>query len=316
MPVADCVLLLANVLYATSYVATRLTLAHVPPAMLALFRLLIAAAILLPLAWWRPRVALTAREHVSVAAMGVIGFAAAFVLANEGLARSTVTNAALLIAIEPLTVMLLGPLLLGEHLTSREKAGAALAVLGAVLVVVNGVPGVTAAVVPHWRGDLLLLCSGVAYAAYTLIGRPVLSQRPALPVTAYSIGWGIPALVPVVAAEWLAGTRPMPDGVAVAGTLYLGAVVTAGGYLVWNWALERVPAPRAAVFLNIQPVAGAMLGVLVFGEPLTVFTITGGLFVVAGLGLAVRACATPGAVRAVRRRAPAARPARGTRCRE
>jgi drug/metabolite transporter (DMT)-like permease len=36
-------------------------------------------------------------------------------------------------------------------------------------------------------------------------------------------------------------------------------VVTALGYLAWNAALARVTAPRAAVFINVQPVAGAAL---------------------------------------------------------
>lgn len=289
MPVADVVLVLANLVYATSYVATRVTLDQVPPATLALLRLLVATAVLLPLARWRPARAFTRRDHVGMAAMGIVGFAAAFAFAHWGIARSTVTNAALLIAVEPLTLLLLGPLMLGERLAPREKGGAALTVVGAVLVVVDGIPGVTAKLVPHWRGDALLVLAGVAYAAYSLLGRPVLARRPALPVTAYSIAWGIPALVPLVAAEWLAGARPSLTTAALAGVLYLGAVITALGYLVWNWALERVAAARAALFLNVQPVVGALLGVLVLGEPLSAFTVVGGLLVVTGLVLAVRA---------------------------
>ena len=74
---------------------------------------------------------------------------------------------------------------------------------------------------------------------------------------------------------------------AVVGTLYLSLVITALGYLAWNYALERVSAPRAAIFLNIQPVAGALLGAAWLGEPITAFTVAGGALVVAGLSLAV-----------------------------
>ena len=73
---------------------------------------------------------------------------------------------------------------------------------------------------------------------------------------------------------------------SVAGTLYLALVVTALGYLVWNWALRRVKAARAAIFLCVQPVAGALLGVVLLGEPLTVFTLLGGGLIVGGLALA------------------------------
>ncbi len=66
----------------------------------------------------------------------------------------------------------------------------------------NGIPGVTLALAPHWRGDIVLILSGVAYAAYSLIARPVLLRHPALVVTAYSVVWGAAAMVPVAALEW------------------------------------------------------------------------------------------------------------------
>jgi len=67
--------------------------------------------------------------------------------------------------------------------------------------------------------------------------------------------------------------------------MYLALVITAFGYLAWNWALRRVEAPRAAIFLNVQPVVGALLGVALLGEPLTAFTLAGGALIVAGLGV-------------------------------
>ena len=65
---------------------------------------------------------------------------------------------------------------------------------------------------------------------------------------------------PLAAIEWLGGARPAPSAGAVAGVLYLGVVITALGYLVWNWALARVSAPRASIFLTVQPIGGAVLG--------------------------------------------------------
>jgi len=287
MLAALLVLLLANVAYGTSYVATRVTLENVPPATLALLRLVLGSLVLVPLAWRQPPGrAFTRGDCWKVAGMGILGFAGAFVLGNWGIAASTATNAALLIVVEPVSLMLLGPVLLGERLARREVVGAALAVGGAVVVVVNGVPGVTERLVPHWRGDLLLVLSGLAYASYSLFGREVLGRHGALPVTAMSILWGLAALVPVAAAEWGAGRRPVWTATAIAGTAYLALVITALAYLAWNWALRRVEAARAAIFLCVQPVVGTLLGVALLGEPLTAFTLAGGAAIVAGLGAA------------------------------
>jgi len=220
--------------------------------------------------------------------MGVLGFAAAFAFANWGIAWSTATNAALLITVEPVSLILLSPLFLGERLTCRELVGATLTLAGAALVVLNGVPGLSVAIAPHWRGDLLLVFSGLAYAAYSLIGRSVLARHAALPVTTWSMLWGLAAMVPLGALEWLGGHRPHWSAAALIGTAYLGVVITALGYLVWNWVLERVEAPRLALFVNVQPVVGACLGIWWLGEPLTAFTGIGGALVLVGLHVALR----------------------------
>jgi drug/metabolite transporter (DMT)-like permease len=286
---ADLLLFVANVVYATSYVVTRVALAAVPPATLALLRFVIGGLLLFALAArTRPARPMTAGDRLRVVLMGVVGFAGAAALSHWGLALSTATNGALLIVVEPLTLLLLGPVLLNEHLSRREWLGAAGALAGATLVVVNGVPGLTAQIVPHWRGDLLLILSGAAYAAYSLLGRPVLARHPALPVTASSILWGVPALVPLAALEWMSGWRPVWTAGTVVVTLYLALVITALGYLIWNWALERTTAARAGIFVNVQPVVGAALGVVLLGEPLTPFTLVGGALVVVGLCLTVR----------------------------
>jgi drug/metabolite transporter (DMT)-like permease len=291
VPTAYLVLLVANAIYGTSYVATRIVLHDVGPATLAVARLAIGAMVIVPLAFLQraPDRRLSRADRWNVLWMGVLGFAAAFGFANWGMARSTATNAALLITVEPISLILLSPVFLGERLIRRELVGAVLTLVGAVLVVLNGLPGLSVTFAPHWRGDTLLVLSGLSYAAYSLIGRGVLARHAALPVTAWSIVWGLVAMLPFGALEWLDGHRPVWTAVAMWGTLYLALVVTALGYLVWNYALERVEAPRLALFVNVQPVVGALLGVWWLREPLTVFTVIGGLLVLLGLHLAMRA---------------------------
>jgi len=283
MGVAAILLLVANVVYATSYVVTRVALQDVPPTTLALLRLVLGAAVLVPLGRRGTATAPPPGQRARVFWMGALGFAAAFALSHWGLVVSSATNAALLIVVEPLTLVVLGPLLLGERLTRREAAGAAVAVAGALLVVLNGVPGLTLEILPRWRGDLLLVLSGVAYAAYSLLGRTALTETHAAAITARSIVWGAVVMAPLAALEWAAGARPMLTPSAILATLYLALVITAGAYLVWNWALARVEAARAAPFLTVQPVVGAALGAFVLGDPVTPFTAIGGGLVVVGL---------------------------------
>ena len=284
MPVAALVLLVANVFFGTTPVVTRMLLDDAPPVTVALLRLAIGGAALAPLA---RRERAGGAHGARIFWMGAIGFAAAFALSHWGIARSSATNAALLIVVEPLTLVALSPVLLGERLTRREAVGATLAIAGAALVVLNGVPGLTLDVLPRWRGDVLLVVSGVAYAIYSLLGRTILTDANTTTVTARSILWGAVLLIPLAGLEWATGARPHVTPWGVAGMLYLGVVITAAGYFVWNWALVRVEASRAAPFLSVQPIVGALLGAVVLGEPATRFTAIGGALVVVGLWMTV-----------------------------
>ena len=289
MPTAYVVLLVSNLVFATGYSVSRIVLEDIGPATLAMARLAIGSLILAPWAWRGMVEAKLSREdHWRLALTGVVGFTLAFALGNWGLAHSTASNAALLITVEPASLILLSPLVLGERLSRREGLGAALAIVGAAVIVVNGIPGVTLALVPHWRGDIVLILSGVAYAAYSLIARPVLLRHPALVVTAFSLVWGAAAMVPVAALEWATAPPAVWTSRAVIGVAYLGVVMTALGYAIWNWCLERVETPRVAIFLNIQPLGGALLGVWWLGEELTAFTVAGGILILAGLHLTVK----------------------------
>ncbi|MDE2314110.1 MAG: DMT family transporter [Elusimicrobia bacterium] len=283
---AYAVLIGANVIYAAAYASARVAMEGVPPATLAFLRLLLAGLVMLPFLRGRRAQPLSVREHAAVAGMGVFGFGAAFWLGNLGISLSSSTDAALLIVIEPLSLMLLGPILLGERLSAREAAGAALAVAGSLLVVLGGVPGLSAAILPHWRGDLLLVLSGMAFASYSLFGRPVLARADAVRVTVLSIFWGAAATLPLAAREWVSGRRPVWTWSSATATIYLALAVTALGFYLWNWALKRVEASRAGIFLNMQPALGAALGVWWLKESVAPAALEGGLLSVAGLCLA------------------------------
>ena len=281
----DLLLLVTNAVYGTAYVAQREALADLPPALLGFARLALASVVLLPFLRRGRGTRAAPGDGLKIFWMGALGFGVAYVLSNFGLARSTATNAALLITLEPISLIALSPLVLGERLRRREAVGAVLVLAGAVLVVLDGVPGVTVSLLPHWRGDLLLVLSAVAFASYSLFARDLLARWDARTVTARSILWGTVSMLPVAALEWAAGARAAWTAHGTLATAYLAVVVTAFAYLAWNAALARVPAPRAAIFINVQPLVGVALGVFFLGEPATAYTVAGAALVLAGLAI-------------------------------
>jgi drug/metabolite transporter (DMT)-like permease len=71
----------------------------------------------------------------------------------------------------------------------------------------------------------------------------------------------------------------LPGGVW-GSVLALGLVSTAFTFMVWNWGLERLPASQAGVYVNLEPVVGAVLGVSVLHEALGPGALLGGLLII------------------------------------
>ena len=62
--------------------------------------------------------------------------------------------------------------------------------------------------------------------------------------------------------------------------MVLGLLATTLTTFLWNWGLARVPASQAGVFINLEPVVGTILGVLVLNDVLGSYSILGGLLVI------------------------------------
>lgn len=87
-------------------------------------------------------------------------------------------------------------------------------------------------------------------------------------VTAYGLGIGTVMLVVWVPLRY--GVPPV-SGVSTKAWLALvgsGVLCTAATTLLWNWGMTQVPASQAGVLLNMEPLMGSLLGVLVLGERL------------------------------------------------
>jgi drug/metabolite transporter (DMT)-like permease len=61
-----------------------------------------------------------------------------------------------------------------------------------------------------------------------------------------------------------------------------GLLATASTTVLWNWGLKRVPASQAGIFVNLEPLVGAILGVALLHENLGPKVLAGGALIVGG----------------------------------
>ena len=252
----------------------------------ALFlRTALCATLFLPFVWRaRSRLAaLSARDWVSMACVAVFGYALPLALGNYGQTLSTASSASLFIGMEPVSIVALSCLFLGESLTGMKIVSMLAGLAGATLIAFQGPPHFDRALNGRLAGDLVLAAAGACWALYTVLGKPVLARVAPLDYTAVTTvmcflgvaAWTGPGLSP---SSWRAAG--FGAWLAIA---YLSVIGSFLGALIWNVALRRVDASRQANSIFLQPLVGVALGAGFLGDPLTRWTAAGGALVLAGM---------------------------------
>jgi drug/metabolite transporter (DMT)-like permease len=273
---------LAAVLLGASVVAVRVAVREVPPLSLAVLRFgqgwLLLAVALLAFAPGRLRVA--RRRLPLLALLGAIFFAAFPVTFNTGLRFTEASRGALMLATMPIWSAVLGRAV-GEWLGRRQLAGVALSVLGIGLAFAE--PGRTGGGGAALVGDGLLLVTGLLGAVYGLLAKRALAVDAPATVTSYAMLFGTLLLLPAALVEGLVPALDRLDGRLLAVVVFLG--VPGGGiaFLLWTWALSRLTPTRVAVYVNLNPIVAAVLGVLLLAERRSGLFLLGFVAVVGGV---------------------------------
>ena len=209
-----------------------------------------------------------------------------------GVQRASAANASILILLEPVTIVALAWLVMGERVSAAKLAILALGLAGALCIVLEGGSLADLFGGAHFAGNALLALHGVLWGCYTPLAKPLSERHDAFDLCLRATAIGTLALVPLALherAQWHAGPALAP---ALAWTVAIGLAVSFGGTVLWLAALRHLPATNVAGFVFLQPLAGVLSGTLLFGERLTAGALLGAALIAAGVGLDVVQSAT------------------------
>jgi O-acetylserine/cysteine efflux transporter len=264
----------AGLLWGTTVPVTKLALEWLPPGWLTVARFGLAAAVLLAAVRFRVRAACSP----AVLAWGVVGYGGSILVQNAGIARTSVSHAALLVGATPVLVAVIAA---GWHRRVAHPVawmGFAVSFVGVGLVAAVGAGGAT------FTGDGLVLASLAFSASVTVAQARLLPGRDPVAVTAVQLLAAALATLPVAAV-----TEGLPAGPGGAGTLLATAGLALGGTLapftLFAYGQARVSAEIAGAFVNLEPLVGAAAGAVVFGDPVGIAQAAGGAAILAGIAL-------------------------------
>jgi drug/metabolite transporter (DMT)-like permease len=271
-------LTLAGICWALGFPLAKLAIREVEPAHMVLLRFMVASVVALPFALATAEARALFRSVPVLLAGSFYGLA--FVIQFEGLAGVTVSLAALLVGAMPALIAVAAHLM-GERVSRASWIGVVAATAGAALIA--GKPeGAGTAI-----GITLSLMSLLVFLAWLLALKRVPATNSAMAVSAVTLVVATLTVLPV--ALLLHGLPSLSlSAVAWGGIVGQGLLSTFLATAAWQYGASRVESASAGVFINIEPLMGAALGIWLFGDPAGWPLLLGGALIVMGSIIVVR----------------------------
>ena len=255
----------------------------IPPVGLAFWRWVVAAPILLVIAWPHLREDLPkVKENLPfLLVLSALSVAAYNTLLYQGLLSTTAINSFLINTLRPSIIVLLSIIFFRQGITLLQSLGFSLAFIGTITIVVRG-DSSRLLNLDFNIGDLWILAATVCWAIYTVL----LKKRPKMHATsflAFTVILGILMLFPFYVWETIF-IKPTPLRVeTVGGVLYLAVISSIVAYLCYNRAVEIGGANKAGQVSYMLPIVGSGLAILLLGERFEFYHVIGFPLILAGV---------------------------------
>jgi drug/metabolite transporter (DMT)-like permease len=216
-------------------------------------------------------------------ALGVLGNGIYQFFFVEGIARTSASDTALVVAASPAIIALIGRVRGVDRVSARGATGIALSIGGIGLVVL----GSTRAVSGHSSllGDLLVLCGSISWSVYTVLLKPYTERVSGVQLSALTMVGGA---VPLVIVAWPAIAGAHWPAVPVSGwlaVLYSGVFALVIAYFFWYRGVRVIGPTRTAMYTNLQPVIAVLVAWLMLSEWPTPWQGVGAACIMGGLVL-------------------------------
>ncbi|MFI0399797.1 MAG: DMT family transporter [Thiolinea sp.] len=261
---------------------------EIPPMGLSFWRWAVAGLISLPFVWRPMRQQWPAcKQHFPlVFALGILGVAGFNTLVYLGLQTTTATNGVLMQSVNPIFIIILSSLLLGEFASKRQWLGIFISLLGVLAILIQGQLANLLKLDFH-AGDLIILLAVLDWSLYTVLLRKLPNELKGLPILGYTIAIGVLGILPLYLYEAFMTSRSMPvNWISISSVLYVAIFPSVLSYLFWNHGTQRIGANRAGQFAHVVPISGIIIAVLLLGEQLHLYHLLGISLVAVGIVLA------------------------------
>jgi drug/metabolite transporter (DMT)-like permease len=226
------------------------------------------------------------RDMIKLALCGMTGVAINQMLFFKGLDLTTPINAAIIMTINPVLVLLMSAIFLSEKINAIKIMGVLLGLTGAFLLITQGrIHDIQLIDSSTGLGNLLVLINAASYGVYLILAKPLMQKYSPITVIKWVFTFGLFMVLPFGwpefrAAEWSSFDSGIwwRIGFVVLGTTFLA-------YLLNIFALKEVSPSVVSTYIYLQPLLAGLFAILLGSDQLNGLMILCALLIFAGVYL-------------------------------
>lgn len=275
-----CALILAMLLWSSSFVALKLAFIHYHPMVVIAGRMAVASLAFLFLL---PRFKNIRIRHQDWKLLGLMALCEPclyFIFEALALKNTSASQAAVITTMLPLLVSVASVFFLAEKFSIQGVVGLLLAMAGALGLSITGDTNIQAPA--PLLGNFYEFLAMVCATFYTIAIKKLSSRYSPLFLTAVQAWIGALFFLPIL----LLPSVPFPKEfipVPTTAIIYLGLAVTIFAYGSYNYALSKMAAGKASIYVNLIPLFTMLLGWIILGETFSLFQYCSGFVIFFGV---------------------------------
>jgi drug/metabolite transporter (DMT)-like permease len=248
----------------------------------ASFRYLVALLFMVPMMLFKDPKAfkVTRKQFIQLALLGFTGIFAYSFFFFTGLRHVKASHGALIVALNPVLVMLISALIGKERISGIKILGLLISLAGTAIVIARG--DILDLFTMFTWGDALMLGCPISWAFYTYFAKDALKFASPLHASTWAILTGMMLIVFFVPFE------PFPlyvDWTVWLAIVYLGICGSVLGFVWYYEGIKAIGPVKTSAFNNLIPIFAMLLSVVLLGETIHGYMIYGSAMVIGGVYL-------------------------------
>ena len=259
-------LIFAMFIWASSFVALKSAMNDLGPFTVIFFRMLIASLCFLYFIKGFLKYDFSKKDIKFILLLALFEPCLYFIFESKALQITSASQAGMITSLMPIITAMVAGYFLKEIISKQMIFGSLIAMGGAIWLSLQGTSSIDAPnpLLGNFLEFLAMLCA----AFYTVTVRYLSDRYSALFITAIQVFIGTVFFIPLFLYEYInIGLNMTVE--SFLWVAYLGVVVTLGGYGLYNYALTKIEASKASIFIYLIPVFTLFLAYFMLNEKLS-----------------------------------------------